>query len=241
MHHTLTACDIWVDEPMDSHMGFVGSLISMEFAETSVSRGFVNGFNFNCATTGHAGGQALGMITPTAAPWGADHHRWFHERFSRGFGVFAIGDDLPQATNRITLSETEIDRDNQPAPKLHYQPHENDWRMMRYQLERLEEIAKACHAVDYRLHDFCVDGVYQTPAWHLLGTCRMGADPEMSVINGWNQSWDVPNLYIVDGSAFTTGGVVNPTPTVCALALRAAEHLRDEFADLRKATVTRAA
>mgnify|MGYP000309045531 CR=1 FL=1 len=67
MHHTLTACDIWVDEPMESHMGFVGSLISMEFAETDVSRGFVNGFNFNCATTGHAGGQSLGMITPTNA------------------------------------------------------------------------------------------------------------------------------------------------------------------------------
>ena len=111
--------------------------------------------------------------------------------FSRGFGVFAIGDDLPQATNRITLSETETDRDGLPAPRLHYQPHENDWRMMRYQLERLEEIAKACNAVDYRLHDYCVDGVYQTPAWHLLGTCRMGADPETSVINGWNQSWDV--------------------------------------------------
>ena len=45
-----------------------------------------------------------------------------------------------------------------------------------------------------------------------------------------------PNLYIVDGSAFTTGGVVNPTSTVCALALRAAEHLRDDFNELRRAT-----
>jgi choline dehydrogenase-like flavoprotein len=58
----------------------------------------------------------------------------------------------------------------------------------------------------------------------------------MSVVNRWNQSWDVPNLFIVDGSVFTTGGVVNPTPTVCALALRAAEHLRDNFADIRKTT-----
>ncbi len=241
MHHTLTACDIWVDAPMETHMGYVGSLIGMEFAETDTSRGFVNGFNFNCAATGHAGGQSLGMITPKAAPLGDDHHRWFRERFSRGFGVFAIGDDLPQATNRITLSETQVDRDGLPAPKLHHEPHENDWRMMRYQLERLEEIAKASDAVEYHLHDYCKDGAYRTPAWHLLGTCRMGADPEMSVINGWNQSWDVPNLYIVDGSAFATGGVVNPTSTVCAMALRAAEHLRDQFTDLRRATITRAA
>ena len=117
----------------------------------------------------------------------------------------------------------------------------NDRRMMRFQLERLEEIAKACDAIEYHLHDYCKDGVYQTPAWHLLGTCRMGADPETSVINRWNQSWDVPNLYIVDGSAFATGGVVNPTSTVCALALRASEHLRDQFADLRRTKITRAA
>jgi choline dehydrogenase-like flavoprotein len=63
----------------------------------------------------------------------------------------------------------------------------------------------------------------------------MGADAETSVINRWHQAWDVPNLYIVDGSALTTGGVVNPTNTICALALRAAEHLRDNFAELRRA------
>jgi choline dehydrogenase-like flavoprotein len=64
----------------------------------------------------------------------------------------------------------------------------------------------------------------------------MGASPEDSVVNKWHQSWDVPNLYIVDGSVFPTGGVVNPTSTITALALRAAEHLRDNFADLRTAT-----
>ena len=66
----------------------------------------------------------------------------------------------------------------------------------------------------------------------------MGADPDTSVVNKWHQSWDVPNLFIVDGSVFATGGVVNPTPTVAALALRAAEHLRDNFRTLRTATVS---
>jgi 2-methyl-1,2-propanediol dehydrogenase len=124
-----------------------------------------------------------------------------------------------------------------PAPRLHYVPGDNDERMMRYQLARLEEIAKAAGSVDYKLNDYKdAEGVYRTPAWHLLGTCRMGKSPEMSVVNKWHQAWDVPNLYIVDGSVFTTGGVVNPTPTVCALALRAAEHLRDRFQELRGAT-----
>jgi choline dehydrogenase-like flavoprotein len=237
MHHTLVASEIWVDEPLHSHMGFIGALISMEFAETDPSRGFVNGFNFNCATAGHAGGQSIGFITPASAPWGPDHHRWFRSHFSHGFAVFAIGDDLPQPTNRVTLSATEHDADGLPAPKISYTPHENDRRMMRFALRRLEDLAKAAGAFDYSLHDYMsTDGVYQTPAWHLLGTCRMGADPESSVINLWHQAWDVPNLYIVDGSALATGGVVNPTNTICALALRAAEHLRDRFGDLRRAT-----
>ena len=64
----------------------------------------------------------------------------------------------------------------------------------------------------------------------------MGEDPEMSVVNKWAQCWDVPNLFIVDGSILTTGGVVNPTPTVSALALRTAHYIRDNFRELCSAT-----
>lgn len=66
-------------------------------------------------------------------------------------------------------------------------------------------------------------------AWHMIGTCRMGQEAGSSVVNKWNQSWDVPNLFIVDGSVLTTGSVVNPTPTISALALRAAGSIRDNF------------
>ena len=69
----------------------------------------------------------------------------------------------------------------------------------------------------------------------------MGADPERSVVNKWNQSWDVPNLFIVDGSVVATGGVVNPTPTISALALRAATFIRDNFRELSTTTRSMAA
>ena len=237
LHHTLVACEMWVDEPLAAHTGYVATLISREFAETDLSRGFVNGFNFNCVTTGGAGEQAIGFLSEARAPWGAGHHQWFERHFSRGFGVFAIGDDLPHPDNRITLSTTERDADGVPVAELFYEPRENDRRMMRNMLDRLVEIAKAADAFEYRLQDYTDEnGVYRTPAWHLLGTARMGRTPDMSVVNKWNQCWDVPNLFIIDGSVFTTGGVVNPTPTVCALALRAAEHLRDNFRDLSRAT-----
>ncbi len=60
---------------------------------------------------------------------------------------------------------------------------------------------------------------------HLLGTATMGTDPATSVVNEWNIAHDVPNLAIVDGSVMPTSGAVNPTATITALALRAAEHL----------------
>jgi len=61
--------------------------------------------------------------------------------------------------------------------------------------------------------------------WHLMGTTRMGANPETSVLNSWNQAHDVQNLFVIDGSAFTTAAAVNPTNTLQALALRASDHI----------------
>ena len=60
---------------------------------------------------------------------------------------------------------------------------------------------------------------------HLLGTARMGTDPGTSVVNEWGRAHDVPGLYIADGSVFVTGGAVNPTSTITALAHRLATHL----------------
>ena len=61
--------------------------------------------------------------------------------------------------------------------------------------------------------------------WHLLGTARMGDDPRTSVLDRWNRAHDVANLYVVDGSCFVTSSGVNPTSTIVAIALRAADHM----------------
>ncbi|WP_336740240.1 GMC family oxidoreductase [Aureimonas altamirensis] len=243
LHHTLVGCEMFVDEPVDGHIGYVASLISRQFAETDLSRGFVNGFNFNCITsTASAGELASGWFSPSRAPWGKGHHDWFRSHFGHSIGVFAIGDDLPNPENRVTLSATLTDSDGVPAAETHYAPGENDKRMMNYMLDRLEDLAKACGAYEYRLQDYRdKDGVYRTPAWHMIGTCRMGKDAENSVVNKWHQSWEVPNLFIVDGSVLATGGVVNPTPTISALALRAAAYIRDNFQSLSTTTRSMAA
>jgi choline dehydrogenase-like flavoprotein len=64
---------------------------------------------------------------------------------------------------------------------------------------------------------------------HELGTCRMGDDPKTSVLNKWNQSHDIKNLFVVDGAAFVSGGWQNPTMTILALAMRSAEYLAEQM------------
>ena len=60
-----------------------------------------------------------------------------------------------------------------------------------------------------------------------MGTARMGRDPKTSVLNGFNQSWDIPNLFISDGSFMTSGGCQNPSLTYMAFSARAANHAAD--------------
>ena len=64
-----------------------------------------------------------------------------------------------------------------------------------------------------------------------MGSARMGHDPQRSVVDANNQAHDVPNLFIVDGSSFTTGAGVNPTSTIMALALRAADKIWEKRSD----------
>ena len=228
MHHTLVSAEIWTEARLDGFQGFVGALISSEFAEGDPARGFVNGFNFNVARGSGPGMTAVGSFARQPAPWGPGHHDWFRRHFAHSVRVHAIGDDLPQAENRVTLSATLKDEMGLPAPRIAYRPHAEDWRQMAFMRGPLKQLAEAAQAVDFAINDYVdADGVYRTPAWHLLGTARMGDDPAGSVVDRWHRAWEVPNLYICDGSSLPTGGVVNPTPTISALALRAAEHIRD--------------
>ena len=58
---------------------------------------------------------------------------------------------------------------------------------------------------------------------HEMGTARMGRDPKTSVLNGRNQVWDAPNVFVTDGACMTSAAAVNPSLTYMALTARAAD------------------
>ena len=72
---------------------------------------------------------------------------------------------------------------------------------------------------------------YLPEGWsiHEMGTARMGTDPKTSVLNQFEQSHDVKNLFVVDGSSFASASAQNPTWTIMALCWRSCDYLADQL------------
>jgi choline dehydrogenase-like flavoprotein len=102
-----------------------------------------------------------------------------------------------------------------------YRLSENSARMMAHACRQAETVLDAAGA-----HTVKATVQLRPSGWHLMGTARMGDDPRRSVVDHSCRAHDVDNLYVVDGSVFVTGASVNPTPTLQAIALRAADHIR---------------
>ena len=126
----------------------------------------------------------------------------------------------PRSPTPSTLIPTLTDSHGIPAPRIRYRISENTLRLMRFNLDRVEEAHLAAGALATVRTD-----LWPSQPGHLLGTAKMGTDPATSVVDEWGIAHDVPNLAIVDGSTMPTSGAVNPTATITAMALRTAEHL----------------
>ena len=210
------------DEDMEAWKGPAGQPIhSFQFYETDESRGFVRGGKWQLMP----GAGVLRMaIEPDGAPfdeaWGAPMQRRIRDGVGRTMDWSVVTEDMPEETNTVTLDPDLADGDGIPAPRITYTVAENNWRLLDWHLARQVEAHEAAGAVATHLIR-----IWHDQPGHLLGTARMGTDPATSVTDPFGRCHDVPNLLVVDGSLFVTAGGVNPTSTICALALRTAEHI----------------
>ena len=136
-----------------------------------------------------------------------------------------FGEMLPHPDNRITLSETAKDKWGLPIPHIECALGENDKTMIEHiNADAVDILEKTgCTDITVREHYGGLGlGI------HEMGTARMGKDPKTSVLNGYNQSHDVPNLFITDGSCMASGGCQNPSLTYMAMSARGA-HFAVEF------------
>jgi choline dehydrogenase-like flavoprotein len=217
----------WVDEEMDGPRGPVISVWSKQFYETDLTRDFLRGYTLQFGRGTGPVGEAQAGMESGRIPWGESHHEAMRRYASHRLNVGIACDDLPEPHNRVTLDPDLRDAHGIPAPRIDYTVSENTARMMEHGIARATEIMQAAGAHTIT----CSRTVLNYPG-HLLGTARMGTDPERSVVNEWGRSHDVKNLFVIDGSVFVTGGGVNPTSTIQAIALYIADQMKQRLATL---------
>jgi choline dehydrogenase-like flavoprotein len=153
--------------------------------------------------------------------YGAGFKRAVREMFPAHSILLGFGKVLAAPHNRITLHPSKTDANGLPIPVVDFHWSSNDRAMRRDMLRTAAEIYQEA-GVALLHHDSGGMGGF---ASHEVGTVRMGNDPKTSVLNRWNQTREVSNLFVVDGSCFTTFPEKNPTLTIVALALRTADSI----------------
>ena len=221
MFHPSAFVTGYFDERLDGNHGPVSNCVySHHFYETDESRGFVRGYQFQVTRDSGPLWLARGGTAGKQVPWGADHHKVFDQRFNHTLNVAVLTEDLPEERNRVSIDPEETDSDEVPAPRVTYQVGDNTSKILDHGIARATELLAAAGA-----REVITQRLPRLGGWHLMGTARMGDDPERSVVDGWGRAHDVPNLFIVDGSVLVTGGAVNPTSTIQAIALRTADYI----------------
>jgi choline dehydrogenase-like flavoprotein len=195
------------------------SRILHDFYEADPKRGFYGGGGIDA----RMGSQPLGWALASGGElpsWGAEYKARL-EAFSRSMLTSGHCTSLALASNSVSIDPTLKDAWGIPAIRVTYKDHPDDLAMARFLQDRSLEIMQAAGAQKtFRAGQRLARG-----GEHLLGTCRMGNDPQSSVVDKFHRTHDVPNLFICDGSSFVTSGRGQPTMTIQALAFRAADQI----------------
>lgn len=222
-----------LDEPSMSWTGLESHLAIDDLHASDPERGFIRGgvvaeVNFgNKLPIMHS---LLGTGFPgLERQWGSGFKDYLRN-FPRVVGIASILEDLPVESNRIELDTDVKDRHGLAVPRITHRQHANDLAMLAWYGPKLREIAEAAGGKEIweplvpNLTGLDEETPMKGSGAHFHGTCRMGDDPEASVVDRWCKSHEVPNLWVVDGSVFPTSGGYNPTLTILANAYRVADH-----------------
>jgi gluconate 2-dehydrogenase alpha chain len=198
------AFDDWADDSFD-HTGL----------------GFIGGGNIHCGM----GGGPTSATPPGVPTWGSGWKSWQKANPNSTAAANAQCDTLSYETNYLDLDPVVRDKLGVPVIRITYDLGENDRRAAAFTAEKIALWFKEAGAAVTWAN--AIRPV--TLANHAYGGCRMGEDPESSVVDRWTMSHEVPNLAILGGATFPTAGARNPTLTIQALAWRVSDHIAKEW------------
>jgi choline dehydrogenase-like flavoprotein len=216
MRHTTGSVFGIFKQPVHMYRGTVMAGIVQDEAIYDPKRGFAGGFEFETISLGLPFTAAF--LNPGA--WGEDYTNLLGQ-YPNMAGMWIVGEDMPQETNAVTLHPSEKDQFGLPIPNVHYDDHANDLAMRSYAYKRGADIYNAVGATQ-------VVEVPPYPSTHNLGTCRQSDKPSEGVCNKHGQTHDIKNLFISDGSQFSSSAAENPTLTIVTLAIRQADYIAEQ-------------
>jgi choline dehydrogenase-like flavoprotein len=153
--------------------------------------------------------------------WGDDLLATLRDAYGTHLAVGALVEQVPRREHRVELDASRTDDRGNPVPAVHWGVDDRTRRAV----ERANELQRAVLDELGADVEWTVGPESAGPAYHHMGTARMGTDPASSVVDARLRAHDCPNLWVVGSAPFPTGGAMNPTLTIAALALRAADHL----------------
>ncbi|MBB3233487.1 GMC family oxidoreductase [Phyllobacterium endophyticum] len=217
MRHTTGSVYGIFEKPVHMYRGTTMAGIIRDEARHDPSRGFVGGYEMETLSLG------LPFMAAFLDPggWGRSFTSAL-DQYVNMAGLWIVGEDMPQEDNRITLNKNEKDKYGLPIANVNFNDHPNDIAMRDHAYEQGKALYEAVGATR----------VFPTPPYpstHNLGTNRMSEKAKDGVVNKFGQSHDVANLFVSDGSQFTTGGAENPTLTIVSLAIRQADYIAKEM------------
>ena len=182
-------------------------------------KGFIRGYAYDFGSGGTPPARYLPL-------YGEPLLKELAELQNTAFDMTTMGSVLPRFEHHVRIDPAISDEWGIPSLHITQRYTDNEHEMAKDSMHMAERL---CKGAGFELlsshHQMAPPG----ESIHELGTCRMGADPKKSMLNRFNQSHDVKNLFVVDGSAFVTGGSQNPTLTILALSMRASEYLAGEM------------
>ena len=217
-HLPVTSAAVFPDR-IDSFRGFFGGATSQDLAKTAPTNSFVRGWCHEL----HSGIKGPLKMALFSRTWGRQLKDYMRKYFGDVAGITTVGEQLPDERNCVELDPEVKDNYGMPVPRITFEPRKNDRLMLEAMKKNIKEIYDAAGATEI-LYTSYRPGT----ASHIVETCRMGNDSKTSVLNSFCQSYDVPNLFVIDGSCFVTIGTANPSLTIQAIAVRASEYIIEQ-------------
>jgi len=143
-----------------------------------------------------------------------------------GINFLGFGEMLPYHENKISLNKEVKDKWGLPVLNMDVELRENEKKMREDMRNDAKEMLEASGVKNVSTYDW---GYEVGMGIHEMGTARMGRDPKTSVLNGNNQVWDAPNVFVTDGACMTSASCVNPSLTYMAMTARAADFAVSEL------------